>query len=144
MFSSIVRSKKTRPSTGTKPADSDKPKSASAANNRKRGGSWPVPDNDQTTTMRARLRFLGNVNGCQKARKMGACPQLRDSYLNRLRPALAIPVTIAIPLRSSRRILFAIGHAAHGAYLQLHKPLRGKANHLPEHGGISSALNKCP
>ena len=74
---------------------------------------------------------------------VSAChPELGNAQLHRASPRLPVPVPVAVALRKPQRVLLAIAGAGDRSHLQLHQPLRGKADHLAQHIGVGGLLYK--
>lgn len=89
-----------------------------------------------------RQSLLGKSPGIQKAEKVAALPQLGDAQFGRTRPRLPVVVAVAVELGEMLSVLPAISSTGQAAHLQLHQPLRGKADHLPQEIAVSRFLNQ--
>jgi hypothetical protein len=75
-------------------------------------------------------RLLGQPPRLQEERKIRALAQLGNAQLDGPGPRLPVAVTVAVALDQSIGALLAVRGAGHAAHLQLHHPVRGKADHL--------------
>jgi hypothetical protein len=77
-------------------------------------------------------RLLGHAPGFEEAGKVGTLAEFRDPQLDRAGACLPGPVTIAVALRQPLDALLAVGGPGQLADLQLHQPLGGEPDHLPQ------------
>jgi hypothetical protein len=86
--------------------------------------------------------LLGHAPGLEKAREVGPLPQLRDAQLDGPGAGFPVPVAVAVALGQPQRALLAVSSPGQGTHLQLHQPLRGKADHLAQQIGIRRLFQK--
>jgi hypothetical protein len=89
-------------------------------------------------------RLLGGPAGLQKAREVGAAPELRNPQLDSAGSGLPVALAVAVALVHPLGAAFAMGGAAQAIALQLHQALGGEADHLAEEGGVRALLQELP
>ena len=89
-------------------------------------------------------RLLGHPPRLQEAGEVAALPQLRDAQLDRAGARLPVALAIAVALGQPLGALLAVAGAGQAAHLQLHQPLGGKADHLPQKIGVGGLLHQRP
>ena len=77
-------------------------------------------------------RLLGHPARLQKAREVGALTQFGNAQLDRTGAGLPDPVAVAVALGQTLGVLLAVGRPGLAFDFQLHQPLGGKADHLPQ------------
>jgi hypothetical protein len=91
-----------------------------------------------------RQRLLRHPPRLQEPWKVTAAAQLRDAQLDGPSPRLPVPLAVAVALRQPLGALLAIAGAGQPAHLQLHQPLGGEADHLPQQIRVRGLLHERP
>ena len=89
-------------------------------------------------------RLLGHPARLEKAREVAALAQLRDAQLDRAGAGLPVAVAIAVALVEPIGLRSPCAAPVSALDLQLHQPLRGKADHLAQKIGVGALLHKRP
>ena len=91
-----------------------------------------------------RQRLLRQPPGLQEGREVGAAPELRDPELHRPGPGLPVPLAVTVPLVHPLRAALAMGGTTGPLRIQLHQPMGGKADHLPQKRRVRALLQQLP
>jgi hypothetical protein len=87
-------------------------------------------------------RLLRHAPGFQETGEVAPLAQLRDAQLDRAGAGFPIPLTVAVALHQPLGRTLAVAGAGQALHLQLHQPLRGKADHLAQHVGVCALLQQ--
>ena len=89
-----------------------------------------------------RQRLLGGSPRLQEAWKVRALPEFGDAQLDRARAGFPVALPVAVALVASIGAALAVPSTAQRLRLQLHQPLRGKADHLAQEARIRALFQK--
>jgi hypothetical protein len=79
-----------------------------------------------------RQRLLRGAARLQERREVRAAPEPRDAQLHGARPGLPVPIPVAVALHQAVRRALTRRGPGQFDHFQLHQPLRGEADHLPQ------------